>query len=61
MNEIKRLDASNAKYRVQCTFFMNGWTVAYYNTKEECKRWLNAMSERHGRITSQEIEEIKGL
>ena len=45
------------KYKVSCTFYMNGWTLSEFDTKPECRRWLEAMEEKYGTITSFEIKE----
>ena len=48
-----------SKYRVTLTFFMNGWTLSYFDDKREIESWINTMRKNHGRITKQEMKDIE--
>ena len=50
---------NNSKYCVTIHFFMNGYTFSYFDNKEEVQPWINAMSDKHGRVTIQDIKEVK--
>lgn len=55
-----RSSAQNAKskFRVTLYFFMNGYTVSYFENKRDINSWVNAMADKHGRVTSNKIEEL---
>ena len=50
----------NSEFKVVLFFFMNGWTLSYFDDKKYISGWVHAMREKHGAITKKEITNLKG-